>query len=266
MKQYLDLLRDIEENGVVKEDRTGVGTKSVFGRQLRFDLTEGFPLLTTKFVHFHSVLHELLWFLDGGTNVYPLRAKGVTIWDEWADSKGNLGLVYGHQWRNFGAPTFAPWAGIDQIDNVVRSIAENPDSRRHIVSAWSPKDVDQMALPPCHMIFQFVVTEGKLSCMMTMRSVDVFLGLPFNIASYALLTHLMARTTDLEVGDLIISTGDTHRYLNHEHQVKRQLTRQPESLPALIVKNKRSIDKYEEDDIELVGYNPQSKIPAPIAV
>ncbi|MFB6364988.1 thymidylate synthase [Paenibacillus elgii] len=264
MRAYLDLLSDVLEQGVRKEDRTGTGTISVFGRQMRIDLTKGFPLLTTKKLHIKSIVHELLWFLSGSTNVNYLRENGVTIWDEWADEDGNLGRVYGAQWRTWHAPDGAI---IDQITNVVNQIKTNPDSRRHLVSAWNVAEVDQMALPPCHYAFQFYVANGRLSCMFQMRSVDSFLGLPFNIASYALLTHMVAQQCDLEVGDLIWTGGDVHIYLNHREQVQLQLTREPYPLPKLIIKRKpESIFDYKFDDFEFEGYQSHPGIKAPIAI
>lgn len=264
MKAYLDLLKDVLDHGVRKEDRTGTGTISVFGRQMRINLSEGFPLLTTKKLHIKSIVHELLWFLSGSTNVKYLRENGVTIWDEWADEEGNLGRVYGAQWRTWLAPNGQT---IDQIANVIKQIQNNPDSRRHLVSAWNPAEVDSMALPPCHYAFQFYVANGRLSCMFQMRSIDTFLGLPFNLASYALLTHMVAEQCDLEVGDLIWTGGDVHIYLNHMEQVKLQLTREPYPLPKLKIKRKPdSIFDYTFDDFEFVGYQSHPGIKAPIAI
>ncbi|SCW44630.1 thymidylate synthase [Paenibacillus tianmuensis] len=264
MRAYLDLLSDVLEQGVRKEDRTGTGTVSVFGRQMRIDLAKGFPLLTTKKLHIKSIVHELLWFLSGSTNVKYLRENGVTIWDEWADEDGNLGRVYGAQWRTWHAPNGKI---IDQITNVINQIKTNPDSRRHLVSAWNVAEVDQMALPPCHYAFQFYVANGRLSCMFQMRSVDSFLGLPFNIASYALLTHMVAEQCGLEVGDLIWTGGDVHIYLNHMEQVQLQLTREPYPLPTLIIKRKpESIFDYKFDDFEFEGYQSHPGIKAPIAI
>jgi thymidylate synthase len=264
MKIYQDLLRDILENGVEKEDRTGTGTISVFGRQLRFDLREGFPLLTTKKMHIRSIVHELLWFLSGETNTRYLRENGVTIWDEWADEEGNLGRVYGAQWRAWRGPDGKT---VDQIANVVEQIRRNPDSRRHLVSAWNPAEVESMALPPCHYAFQFYVAKGRLSCMFQMRSVDTFLGLPFNIASYALLTHMVAQQCGLEAGELIWTGGDVHLYLNHLEQAKLQLTREPYPLPRLSIKRKPdSIFDYRYEDFEFVGYQSHPAIKAPISV
>ncbi|AEI39546.1 thymidylate synthase [Paenibacillus mucilaginosus] len=264
MKAYLELLEDILEHGVSKEDRTGTGTLSVFGRQLRFNLAEGFPLLTTKKMHIKSILHELLWFLSGDTNINYLKENGVTIWDEWADENGDLGPVYGSQWRSWPAPD---GRSIDQITAVVEALKKNPDSRRHLVSAWNPAEVDEMALPPCHYAFQFYVAGGKLSCMFQMRSVDTFLGLPFNIASYAFLTHMVAQQCDLEVGELIWTGGDVHIYSNHLEQVKLQLTREPYPQPQLVIKRKPdSILGYRYEDFEITGYQSHPAIKAPIAV
>ncbi|MFD7524293.1 thymidylate synthase [Paenibacillus chitinolyticus] len=264
MNKYLELLKDIKENGTRKEDRTGTGTISVFGRQMRMDLAEGFPLLTTKKLHMRSIIHELLWFLKGETNIHYLHDNGVTIWDEWADEDGNLGRVYGAQWRTWQAPD---GRAIDQITQVIDQIKTNPDSRRHLVSAWNVAEVDQMALPPCHYAFQFYVADGKLSCMFQMRSVDTFLGLPFNLASYALLTHMVAQQCDLEVGDLVWTGGDVHIYLNHLEQVEKQLAREPFPLPKLEIKRKPdSIFDYVYEDFEFVGYQSHPGIKAPIAI
>lgn len=264
MKQYLQLLQDILENGVHKEDRTGVGTLSVFGRQLRFNLQEGFPLITTKKLHIRSIIYELLWFLSGNTNVRYLQENGVTIWDEWADENGELGPVYGAQWRSWKG---ADGKTVDQISEVIDQIKMNPNSRRLLVSAWNVAELDKMKLPPCHYAFQFYVANGKLSCMWQQRSVDTFLGLPFNIASYALLTHMIAQQCDLDVGELIFTGGDVHLYLNHLEQAKLQLTREPRPLPKLIIKRKpESIFAYEFDDFEIVDYNPHPHIKAPVAV
>lgn len=264
MKQYLELLQDILEHGVEKEDRTGTGTLSVFGRQLRFDLSQGFPLVTTKRIHLKSVIHELLWFLSGETNIRYLKENGVRIWDEWADENGDLGPVYGSQWRAWEAPD---GRRIDQIANVIESIKTNPDSRRHIVNAWNVAEIDNMKLPPCHFVFQFYVAGGKLSCMLTMRSVDSFLGLPFNIASYALLTHMVAQQCDLEPGEFIWSGGDVHIYSNHLEQVKTQLQREPYDLPKLIIKRKpESIFDYTFEDFEFEGYRYHPTIKATVAV
>lgn len=264
LRNYLDLLQDILDNGVRKDDRTGTGTISVFGRQLRFDLSKGFPLVTTKRVHLKSVVHELLWFLKGDTNTRYLRDNGVTIWDEWADENGNLGPVYGSQWRAWET---ADGRTIDQIAQVVESIKRNPDSRRHIVSAWNVAEIDRMKLPPCHFVFQFYVAGGKLSCMLTMRSVDTFLGLPFNIASYALLTHMMAQQCGLTPGEFIWSGGDVHIYSNHLEQVKLQLTREPYPLPQLVIKRKPdSIFDYAYEDFEFQNYQHHPGIKAPVAI
>ncbi|OPG95898.1 thymidylate synthase [Chryseobacterium mucoviscidosis] len=264
MKNYLDLLQDILDNGVHKGDRTGTGTQSVFGRQLRYDLSEGFPLVTTKRIHLKSVIHELLWFLSGDTNISYLKENGVKIWDDWADENGDLGPVYGSQWRTWEAPNGEK---IDQIAAVIDSIKNNPDSRRHLVSAWNVAEINNMKLPPCHFAFQFYVAEGKLSCMLTMRSVDTFLGLPFNIASYALLTHMIAQQCDLEVGEFIWSGGDVHIYSNHVEQVKTQLEREPYALPDLVIKRKPdSIFDYTFEDFEFENYQHHPGIKAPIAV
>ncbi|SEM85055.1 thymidylate synthase [Paenibacillus sp. OV219] len=264
MRAYLDLLRDVLENGVEKEDRTGTGTKSVFGRQLRFDLSKGFPLVTTKRVHMKSIIHELLWFLKGDTNVRYLQENGVRIWNEWADENGDLGPVYGSQWRAWET---SDGRKIDQITAVVDSIKRNPDSRRHIVSAWNVSEIDNMKLPPCHFVFQFYVAGGKLSCMLTMRSSDTFLGLPFNIAQYALLTHMIAQQCDLEVGEFIYSGADVHIYSNHIEQVELQLTREPFPLPTLHIKRKPdSIFDYEYDDFEIVNYQHHPTIKAEVAI
>jgi thymidylate synthase len=264
MKQYLDLLRHIKECGVEKSDRTGTGTRSVFGYQMRFDLSEEFPVLTTKKLHLRSIIHELLWFLKGDTNVQYLHDNGVTIWDEWADANGDLGPVYGYQWRSWHAPDGRV---IDQIAQVEESIRRNPDSRRHIVTAWNPADVDRMALPPCHALFQFYVADGKLSCQLYQRSADVFLGVPFNIASYALLTRMMAQVTGLKPGEFVHTLGDAHLYLNHLEQVDLQLSREPRPLPAMeIDPTVRSIFDFRYEDFKLTGYDPYPAIPAPIAV
>lgn len=264
MQNYLDLLQDIKDHGTRKDDRTGTGTISVFGRQLRFDLSKGFPLVTTKRIHLKSVIHELLWFLKGDTNIAYLKEHGVRIWDEWADENGDLGPVYGSQWRSWETPE---GKHIDQISNVVEAIKQNPDSRRHLVSAWNVAEIEQMKLPPCHFVFQFYVADGKLSCMLTMRSVDTFLGLPFNIASYALLTHMVAQQCDLEVGEFIWSGGDVHIYTNHMEQVNLQLTRAPYELPHLVIKRKPdSIFDYTYDDFEFVNYVHHPAIKAPVSV
>jgi len=264
LRNYLDLLQDVLDNGTVKEDRTGTGTLSVFGRQLRFDLSKGFPLVTTKRIHLKSVVHELLWFLRGDTNIHYLKEHGVRIWDEWADENGDLGPVYGSQWRAWETPDGRT---IDQIAQVVEGIKRNPDSRRHLVSAWNVSVIDEMKLPPCHFVFQFYVSEGKLSCMLTMRSVDTFLGLPFNIASYALLTHMIAQQCGLEVGEFVWSGGDVHIYSNHLEQVKLQLSRDPLSLPQLnILRQPDSIFDYTYEDFEFAGYEHHPAIKAPVAV
>ncbi len=264
LRQYLQLLEDILENGVEKDDRTGVGTLSVFGRQLRFNLQEGFPLLTTKKLHIRSIIYELLWFLKGDTNVRYLQENGVTIWDEWADENGDLGPIYGAQWRSWKG---ADGKTVDQISWVIEEIKRNPNSRRLLVSAWNVAELDKMKLPPCHYAFQFYVADGKLSCMWQQRSVDTFLGLPFNIASYALLTHMIAEQCDLDVGELIFSGGDVHLYKNHLEQAKLQLTREPRPLPKLVIKRKpASIFEYEFEDFEIVDYDPHPHIKAPVAV
>lgn len=264
VKQYLDLMNDILETGASKTDRTGTGTLSVFGRQLRFDLSKGFPLLTTKKLHTRSIIIELLWFLKGDTNIKYLHDHGVTIWDEWADENGDLGPVYGHQWRSWPTPNGGT---IDQITNVINQIKQKPDSRRHIVSAWNPAEVDKMALPPCHAMFQFYVADGKLSCQLYQRSADYFLGVPFNIASYALLTYMFAQQCDLLPGEFVWTGGDTHLYTNHLEQAKLQLTREPYPLPQLNIKRKpASIFDYQFEDFEIVNYQSHPGIKAPIAV
>lgn len=264
MRNYLDLMKDILETGSQKTDRTGTGTYSVFGRQLRFDLSEGFPLVTTKKLHLRSIIYELLWFLNGDTNIKYLNDNGVTIWDEWADENGDLGPVYGHQWRSWPTPDGTT---IDQISKVIDQIKNKPDSRRHIVSAWNPAEVDKMALPPCHAMFQFYVAEGKLSCQLYQRSADYFLGVPFNIASYALLTYMFAQQCDLEPGEFVWTGGDVHLYTNHIEQAKLQLTREPYPLPKLIIKRKpANIFDYAFDDFEIVNYQSHPGIKAPIAV
>lgn len=269
MKNYLELLQDILENGKHKQDRTGTGTLSVFGRQLRFDLSEGFPLITTKKIHLPSVVHELLWFLSGNTNIRYLQENGIKIWEAWADRFGNLGPVYGEQWRRWIEMDDSRngYSEIDQIAEVIESIKKDPDSRRHLVSAWNVSELKYMKLPPCHYSFQFVVNEGKLSCIFNMRSTDVFLGLPFNIASYALLTHMIAQQCDLEVGELVYSGADVHIYLNHIEQVKEQLTREPYPLPTLHIKRKpESIDDYVYEDFDFIGYKHHPAIKAPVSV
>jgi len=262
--QYHELLTRVLSDGVEKGDRTGTGTLSVFGHQMRFDLGQGFPVVTTKRVHLRSVIGELFWFLTGSTNVGWLQDQGVTIWDEWADEKGDLGPVYGYQWRSWPTPD---GRHIDQIDRIITSIKEAPDSRRHVVSAWNVSDVDDMALPPCHTLFQFYVAEGKLSCQLYQRSADVFLGVPFNIASYALLTHMVAQVCELDVGDFVHTLGDTHLYLNHLEQARLQLEREPRPLPTLQLNPlRRSIDEFVVDDVEILDYDPHPGIRAPIAV
>ena len=264
MQQYLDLLRHIRANGVMKEDRTGTGTQSVFGYQMRFNLADGFPLLTTKKVHLKSIIYELLWFLAGDTNVKYLQDHGVTIWDEWADENGNLGPVYGYQWRNWPAPDGRV---IDQISMVIDTSKRNPDSRRMLVTAWNPADVEKMALPPCHCLFQFYVAGGKLSCQLYQRSADVFLGVPFNIASYALLTLMIAQVTGLEPGEFVHTTGDTHLYRNHFEQVALQLSREPRPLPVMKLNpDVKSIFDFKYEDFTLEGYDPWPAIKAPVAV
>ena len=264
MKQYLDLLRHILENGHRKNDRTGTGTISTFGYQTRFDLGEGFPLVTTKKVHLKSIIHELLWFIAGDTNIKYLKDNGVTIWDEWADENGDLGPVYGHQWRSWPTPDGGT---IDQLANVVNTIKNNPDSRRMIVSAWNVAEVEKMALPPCHSLFQFYVADGKLSCQLYQRSADVFLGVPFNIASYALLTMMIAQVCGLKPGEFVHTTGDTHIYVNHFEQVATQLSREPRALPKMKINPEvKSIFDFKYEDFELVDYDPYPRIPAPVAV
>ncbi len=264
MKQYLDLLRHIRANGVMKEDRTGTGTQSVFGYQMRFDLSEGFPLLTTKKVHLKSIIYELLWFIAGDTNVKYLQDHGVTIWDEWADENGDLGPVYGHQWRSWPAPEGRV---IDQLSMVIDTIRRNPDSRRMLVTAWNPAEVDKMALPPCHCLFQFYVADGKLSCQLYQRSADVFLGVPFNIASYALLTMMIAQVCGLEPGEFVHTTGDTHIYRNHFDQVATQLAREPRPLPRMRLNpDVKSLFDFKYEDFTLEGYDPWPAIKAPVAV
>jgi thymidylate synthase len=264
MRQYLEMMRHVREHGVRKDDRTGTGTLSVFGRQLRFDLAEGFPVVTTKKLHMKSIVHELLWFLRGETNVRSLNEAGVTIWDEWADANGELGPIYGYQWRHW--PT-RDGGEIDQIRDVVRDIRRNPDSRRLIVSAWNVGDIPRMKLPPCHAFFQFYVAQGRLSCQLYQRSADIFLGVPFNIASYALLTHMVAQQTDLEPGEFVWTGGDCHLYLNHLEQVETQLSRTPLPLPVLSIKRRPpSIFEYRYEDFELVGYESHAALKAPVAV
>jgi thymidylate synthase len=264
MRQYLDLLRDVLDNGTDRPDRTGTGTRSVFGRQTRFDLGKGFPLLTTKKLHIKSIVYELLWFLRGETNVRWLQERGVRIWNEWADENGDLGPVYGSQWRSWPD---GRGGTIDQIANVVNSIKSKPESRRHIVTAWNPAEVDDMALPPCHCLFQFYVADGKLSCQLYQRSADLFLGVPFNIASYALLTEMMAQVTGLQPGEFVHSFGDVHLYHNHFEQVRLQLSREPRPLPRLTINpDKRDIFDFEFEDFMITGYDAHPSIKAEIAV
>ncbi|PKO93030.1 MAG: thymidylate synthase [Betaproteobacteria bacterium HGW-Betaproteobacteria-1] len=264
MKVYHDLLRHVLEHGHKKEDRTGTGTYSVFGYQMRFNLAEGFPLLTTKKVHLKSIIHELLWFLQGSTNIAYLKQNGVTIWDEWADAEGNLGPVYGYQWRNWPRPD---GTHIDQITQVVEAIKKTPDSRRLIVSAWNVADVDKMKLPPCHAFFQFYVADGKLSCQLYQRSADIFLGVPFNIASYALLTMMVAQVCGLKLGDFVHTLGDAHIYLNHLDQVNEQLSREPRALPVMRINPQvNDIFGFRFEDFTLEQYDPYPAIKAPVAV
>lgn len=264
MEQYFDLLRRVRTEGAKKTDRTGTGTLSVFGHQMRFDLSKGFPLVTTKKLHVKSIIHELIWFLAGDTNVRYLQDHGVRIWDEWADANGDLGPVYGKQWRSWAAPDGRT---IDQIAEVVALLKRDPDTRRAIVSAWNPADIPQMALAPCHCLFQFYVADGKLSCQLYQRSADVFLGVPFNIASYALLTMMMAQVTGLKAGDFVHTFGDAHLYLNHLEQADLQLTRTPRTLPSIRIRDRgQSIFQFGFDDFELAGYDPHSHIKAPVAV
>jgi thymidylate synthase len=264
MKQYLDLMQEILETGAQKTDRTGTGTYSVFGRQLRFDLSKGFPLVTTKKLHLRSIIYELLWFLKGDTNIKYLNDNKVSIWDEWADEHGELGPVYGSQWRSWPAPD---GRHIDQITQVINQIKQKPDSRRHIVSAWNPAEVDKMALPPCHALFQFYVADGKLSCQLYQRSADFFLGVPFNIASYALLTEMFAQQCDLQPGEFVWTGGDVHLYTNHIEQARLQLERVPFALPQLVIKRRpASIFDYQFEDFEIANYQAHPSIKAPIAV
>jgi thymidylate synthase len=264
MRPYLDLLRRILDEGVRKHDRTGTGTISVFGHQMRFDLAKGFPLVTTKRLHLKSIVHELIWFLKGDTNIRYLNENGVTIWDEWADGNGDLGPVYGRQWRSWAKPD---GGSVDQIRWVVDEIRRNPYSRRLVVSAWNPADLDRMALAPCHCLFQFYVAEGRLSCQLYQRSADIFLGVPFNIASYALLTHMVAQATGLQPGDFVHAFGDAHLYLNHLDQARLQLTREPRDLPRLRLNPAvRSLFDFTFDDIVVEGYDPHPAIRAPVAV
>nr|CAA6826739.1 MAG: Thymidylate synthase (EC [uncultured Thiotrichaceae bacterium] len=264
MQQYLDLMRHVRDNGTKKEDRTGTGTVSVFGHQMRFDLSEGFPLVTTKRIHLRSIIHELLWFLKGDTNTRYLKENGVTIWDEWADENGDLGPVYGSQWRNWPTPN---GESIDQISQVIDQIKNTPDSRRIIVSAWNVAEINNMVLPPCHAFFQFYVADGKLSCQLYQRSADIFLGVPFNIASYALLTQMMAQVCELEVGDFVHTLGDAHLYLNHLEQSDLQLSREPHALPQMKINpDIKSLFEFTYDDFELIDYDYHPHIKAPVAV
>ena len=264
MQQYLDLLTRVMETGVEKSDRTGTGTKAVFGHQMRFDLNEGFPLVTTKKLHLRSIIHELLWFLSGDTNINYLKENGVTIWDEWADEDGNLGPVYGAQWRSWPSHKGET---IDQITWLLNEIKTNPDSRRLVVSAWNPAQLDEMALAPCHCLFQFFVADGKLSCQLYQRSADIFLGVPFNIASYALLTHMIAQDVGLGVGDFVHTLGDAHIYSNHYQQVKTQLARKPHALPSLTLNpDVKSVFDFKFEDIKIENYTSEPTIKAPIAV
>lgn len=264
MRQYLDLLQHVLDNGIDRPDRTGTGSRSVFGYQMRFDLGAGFPLLTTKKLHLKSIIYELLWFLRGETNVRWLQERGVRIWNEWADENGDLGPVYGSQWRSWPD---GRGGTIDQIENVIASIKTRPDSRRHIVTAWNPAEIEDMALPPCHCLFQFYVADGKLSCQLYQRSADIFLGVPFNIASYALLTHMMAQVTGLGVGDFVHTLGDAHIYHNHFDQVREQLSRDTRPLPRLTINpDKREIFDFQFEDFMITGYDPHPTIKAEIAV
>ena len=264
MKQYLNLMRHVLEKGTQKGDRTGTGTLSVFGHQMRFDLAEGFPLVTTKKLHLRSIIYELLWFLKGETNIAYLQDNGVRIWDEWADEKGDLGPVYGSQWRSWPDGSKQ---GVDQISGVIEQIKNTPDSRRLMVTAWNPSEVDEMALPPCHCLFQFYVANGKLSCQLYQRSADIFLGVPFNIASYALLTHMMAQVTGLEVGEFVHTLGDAHLYSNHIEQTTEQLSRQPMNLPKLKMNGQISqIEQFGYDDFEIIGYESHPHIADKVAV
>ena len=264
MKQYLDMMRLVRDTGARKDDRTGTGTLSVFGHQMRFDLSKGFPLVTTKKLHLRSIIHELLWFLSGDSNIRYLKENGVSIWDEWADDDGDLGPIYGVQWRSWPTPD---GGSIDQVSQIMRQLRETPDSRRILLSAWNVAEVDNMALPPCHCLFQFYVADGKLSCQLYQRSCDIFLGVPFNIASYALLTHMMAQQADLGVGDFIWTGGDCHLYLNHLEQADEQLAREPLPLPTLAIKRRPpSLFDYEYEDFEILNYECHPHIKAAVAV
>jgi thymidylate synthase len=264
MRQYLDLMRHVRDHGIPKNDRTGTGTRSVFGYQMRFDLAGGFPLVTTKKMHLRSIIYELLWLLSGDTNIKFLHDNKVTIWDEWADANGDLGPVYGQQWRSWPS---RDGGVIDQIADTVQRIKKTPDSRRLLVTAWNPADVDKMALPPCHCLFQFYVANGKLSCQLYQRSADIFLGVPFNIASYAMLTHMMAHVTGLKVGEFVHTLGDAHIYLNHLEQIDEQLSRTPYALPRLVMKRDvKAIDEFRYEDFEIVNYQTHPHISAPVAV
>jgi len=264
MQNYLDLMRHVLEHGAIKTDRTGTGTRSVFGWQMRFNLADGFPMVTTKKLHTRSIIHELLWFLSGSTNIDYLKKNGVSIWDEWADAEGDLGPVYGHQWRSWPAPN---GEAIDQISQIVDQIKASPDSRRLIVSAWNVADIPRMALAPCHALFQFYVAEGKLSCQLYQRSADIFLGVPFNIASYALLTEMLAQQCDLMPGDFVWTGGDCHLYANHLDQAREQLSREPFPLPRLEIKRRpENLFGYTFDDFEIVGYQSHPHIKAPVAI
>ena len=264
MLQYLTLLEKVMSEGVTRDDRTGTGTKSIFGYQMRFDLSKGFPLLTTKKLHLRSIIHELLWFLSGDTNISYLKENGVSIWDDWADENGDLGPVYGYQWRSWQTPD---GRHIDQIKNLVEQLKNNPDSRRHIITAWNPADVEDMALPPCHCLFQFYIADGKLSCQLYQRSADIFLGVPFNIASYALLTMMLAQVLELEQGDFVHTLGDAHLYLNHLEQAQTQISRLPGALPTMKINpEKKDIFDFVFEDFSLEDYEAQPHIRAPIAV
>lgn len=264
MRNYLDLMQRILSEGVDREDRTGVGTRSIFGTQLRFDLSDGFPLLTTKKVHLKSIIYELLWFIRGDTNIGYLKEHGVSIWDEWADGNGDLGPIYGHQWRAWGT---RDGGHVDQLQNAIRDIREHPESRRIIVNAWNVGEIDEMALPPCHALFQFYVANGRLSCLLYQRSCDLFLGVPFNIASYSLLTQMVALVCDLEPGEFIWTGGDTHLYRNHFEQARLQLTREPRPLPRMVIKRRPpTLFDFDYGDFSLEGYDPHPAIKAPVAV